>query len=212
MSGAVSLASSVEEPDSSAVTTRVVAEIRAAALSLRRLHYPGATLAQVVVDRCARQINQRTTLDQLLDAYLILYTTAPVKQLTTEAQVTTAFAIANFSLDEFVNAIAELYEENPDTDPALAGTLIRPQGRWTEYKMYDRMGVVRFSEDVYRAVLGDFARSTFLLLHSKNFTPPLTRDEHELAKVLLNDWPGTIASLIDTVRVLRSADSGTVTT
>jgi hypothetical protein len=108
------------------------------------------------------------------------------------------------STDEFIVAIAEQLDGESKNTPAPMNQFIRKlcTGRGDVFFLLDSLA--QLSAEAYHLVT-DNSRLDYLWRHRDCFTPVMTDPDLRLAKVLLDNWPGTLVSLVETARQLSAA-------
>jgi hypothetical protein len=184
-----------------------VEELRSAAESLRFNHAASASPLNprdswdpAILAVATSKIDPTTSLDALLHAYLYVHST--FTGWSVAQRIVVDFAEAHFTFDQLITATAALCVEYPDMQHDLAIELLRdfaPLDRTPQaYFACVDLPLVAFSV----ATLNSDPIS-FLTAHAERFTPPITDDQLGLAKVLLLDWFGSLATLVETIQRLR---------
>jgi hypothetical protein len=149
-----------------------------------------------------RNIDVAIPLSALLRSYLRMTFEWPRSKSTVAARVCTLFALEHYSLDKLVGEVASVCDQYPTRSAEFAQFLLRaPDVRRSD--LWECPSVARFSKDTFTSVLRLATRPAYLEFHRAAFTPPLTDEDLTLASVLLTEWTGSLASLVETVRALE---------
>jgi hypothetical protein len=142
---------------------------------------------------------QETSLDDLLRVYIrTAQQRAPIERATAN-EVVLAFFQARCTPDEFITFFAETIASNPGWEPKLTEVINQMSLAGYNYFLLDEAALL--NELSFFAATGR-SRVEYLWRHRDCFAPPITDAEFTLARVLLESWPGTLVSLVETARTL----------
>lgn len=159
------------------------------------------------IEAAANRIAEDVTFQDLLDVYFVHYLDEFLgARGTLCVNILATLGCLRYDFDEFVTEVALFLARHPARERQLAEKFL-PFLESDGMKLIDSPAVALLSASVCNMVLFPDGQRGFFHQYRIDHDKSLTDGQLDLALVLIDNWPGTVVTLFETVKLLRPEES-----